>query len=194
MISAFVNSPEKQDELQEAIEKTKDIKLYKRLLIIQLSSKGKSVKELSDEFSLCKHTIRAYIHKYNQGGIQAVVPHYAKGNHTKFTLSKEEWEELLRQSPSQFEKLDTPARNWTQKLLVKYFKEYHGIEVTQSGVCKCLQKMKIKWNRGKLKVTSSDPLYTIKRARIEELKEKAVAGNLSSDDAKEAGNKKKERD
>lgn len=185
MISALVDSPEKQEELEKAIEKAKDIKLYKRLLIIQLSSKGKSVKELSNEFGLCRHTIRAYIHKYNQGGIQAVVPCYAKGNHRKFTLTKEEWEELLRQSPSQFEKLDTGARNWTQKLLVKYFKEYHGISVTQTGICKCLRRMKIKWNRGKLKVTSPDPLYTIKRARIEELKEKAVACLPSSQAGRE---------
>lgn len=46
--------------------------------------------------------------------------------------------------------------------------------------------MGIKWNRGKLKVTSHDPFYTLKRERVEELKKKAKSGTLSSHDATDA--------
>ncbi len=40
-----------------------------------------------------------------------------------------------------------------------------------------LKRMKIKWNRGKLKVTSPDPLYTVKQERVDTPK-KSPDGNV----------------
>lgn len=67
-----------------------------------------------------------------------------------------------------------------------YCQEYLSISVTQTAICKCLSKLGIKWNRGKLKVTSPDALYSVKRERVEKLREKALQGNLSSHDAENA--------
>jgi hypothetical protein len=63
---------------------------------------------------------------------------------------------------------------------VSYCQEYLSISVTQTTICKCLAKLGINWNRGKLTVTSPDPLYSVKRARVSKLKEKALLGNLST--------------
>jgi hypothetical protein len=46
------------------------------------------------------------------------------------------------------------------------------VTVTQPAISECLKRDKIRWNRGKLKVTSPDPLYTVKRERVEALKKK----------------------
>lgn len=186
MIFAVINSPKQQEELKQAISNAQEVKWYKRLKIIQLSSSGKSVPQLSVEFDLCPLTIRHYIHHYTKGGLEALAPSYGKGGFQKLKLRKEEWEEVLHQSPSQFEKLSTACRNWTQKLLVSYCQEYLSISVTQTTICKCLAKLGLKWNRGKLTVTSPDPLYRVKRARVKELKEKAKQGILSSHDAENA--------
>ena len=150
MIFAFINSQKQQEELKQAISDTKEVKWYKRLKIIQLSSSGKSVPQLSVEFDLCPLTIRKYIHQYTKGGLESLSPSYGKGGFQKLKLRKEEWEEVLHQSPSQFEKLNTACRNWTQKLLVSYCQEYLSISVTQTTICKCLAKLGLKWNRGKL--------------------------------------------
>jgi hypothetical protein len=101
-------------------------------------------------------------------------------------MTKAEWEELLHRSPCQFEKLNTGARNWSQKLLVQYCSQYLGVQITQSAISGILKRLDIRWNRGKLRVTSPDPLYTVKRERIETLKKKAKAGTLSSHDATDA--------
>jgi ribosomal protein L32 len=72
MIFAFINSPKQQEELKQAISDAKEVKWYKRLKIIQLSSTGKSVRkphrrqrltvpQLSVEFDLCPLTIRHYV-------------------------------------------------------------------------------------------------------------------------------------
>jgi len=92
-------------------------------------------------------------------------------------LTKAQWEELLRRSPSQFETLNTSARNWKKELLVNYCEHELGLKITQSALCMLFDRLGIKWNRGKLKVTSPDPLYTVKRERYETLKKKQNRAN-----------------
>lgn len=92
----------------------------------------------------------------------------------------------MRRSPCQFEKLNTGARNWTQKLLAQYCSVYLDVQITVPAISILLKRLGIKWNRGKLKVTSPDPLYMVKRERVETLKGKALSGTLNSYDATDA--------
>ena len=162
--------PEDRELLESEMKATKDAKWYRRLKIIELSSQGKTVLELANLFVVSKATIRDYIHRYNEGGIGNLRAKRSPGRPVKIALSKAEFEELLHQSPCQSDKLDTAVRNWTQELLIAYFEMYHDFKVTQSAISKRLKQLGLSWNRGKLKVTSPDPLYTLKRERINELK------------------------
>jgi len=165
---------EKMELLQTELSSTKDLKWYIRLKIIQLSAQGLSVPKLAKQFDVSKATIREYIKRYNSGGLNALKRANSKGRRPKIALTKEQWEELLHQSPCQFDKLNTNARNWTQEILSLYCHEYLKVKMNQSSICMLLKRMKIKWNRGKLKVTSPDPLYTVKRERVDELKKSQV--------------------
>ncbi|MBC8231520.1 helix-turn-helix domain-containing protein [bacterium] len=182
MIYAKVN-PEAIEVLETELKKPKDGNWYRRLKIIHLSSQGYTVPQLSCFFDLSSATVRDYIKRYNQGGLAALKPNYGNGRPVKINLSKEEWEELLHQSPCQlwkramhyrvYEKLHTGAQNWTQQMLRKYLALYHHVLVAQSTLSTLIQRLGIRWNRGKLKVTSPDPLYQVKRERIDQLKKKA---------------------
>ena len=88
----------------------------------------------------------------------------------KIPLTKAAWEDLLHQSPAQFERVQTGARNWTQELVQRYLGEYDQISVTQQAISAAIKRHQVSWNRGKLRVTSPDPRYTVKRERIETLK------------------------
>ena len=171
MIYAQV-SDDNRKQLQNELADTKDVRWYRRLKIIDLSSVGKTVPQLTEIFDLSSSTVRDYIHRYNSGGIAVLRRSYSPGRPKKIAVEKEQWEELLHRSPAQFEKLNTAARNWTQELLVEYCHKYLSVEITQGRLCQILKTLGIKWNRGKLKVTSPDPLYTVKRKRIETLKKK----------------------
>lgn len=173
----FANvSPEDSERIAEAMKQTKDIRLYQRLHIIQLSSKGKSVPELTDLFERCADTVRKYIKSYNHGGLAGLKRRSSPGAPTQIPFSKADWEELLHQSPSQFARLETAARNWNQELLVAYLRCYHGVTVTRQAVTASLKRHGVRLNRGRLKVTSPDPLYTVKRDRIDALKKKPNRG------------------
>lgn len=169
-------SPEASEELSQALKQASDAKWYRRLKIIQLSSQRTSVPQLATLFDLCTATVRDYIKRYNAHGLAGLKRQSSDGAPAKMPLAKQEWEELLHQSPSQFDRLQTGARNWTQELVVEYLRTHYDITVTQPAVSLCLKHHKISWNRGALKVTSPDPLYTVKRERIDTLKKKRPPG------------------
>ena len=164
--------------IEENLKATKDAKWYRRLKIIQLSFLGETVSKLSKTFDVCKATVRYYIKRYNGGGLESLKRRNSNGRPPKIKLTKEQWEELLHRSPCQFEKLNTGARNWTHKLLSQYCHQYLDVQITSSAIGMLLKRLDIKWNRGKLKVTSPDPLYTVKRERVETLEKKAESGQL----------------
>jgi transposase len=175
MVFANVSAQEK-DMLVEELKHASDSKWYRRLKIIHLSSQRKPVPELAMLFDVCKDTVRQYMKRYNTGGIAGLKRHSSPGAPQKIPLTKAEWEELLHQSPSQFDRLQTGARNWTHELLIEYFQHDYDVSVVQSTISECLKRHKIRLNRGKLKITSPDPLYTVKRERIDRVKKKRNRG------------------
>ena len=48
-----------------------------------------------------------------------------------------------------------------------------------------MRRVGIRWRRAKLKVHSPDPLYQVKRARVEHLRQRTIRGELSPTDAKQ---------
>ena len=97
MIFARVETEETQQQLQQAIKEADKPYIYRRLLIIRLSTQGKTVNELSCWFQLTPLTIRNYIHADNTGGIQGLMPHKKPGRRVKLSLTKEQWLEILHQ-------------------------------------------------------------------------------------------------
>ena len=92
-----------QEELKTAISEAQNAIWYRRLKIIDLSAQGHRVPELAHLFDLGEASVRRYIKQYNEGGLANLQPGQSPGRHTSIPLSKEEWEDLLAQRPSQFE-------------------------------------------------------------------------------------------
>jgi transposase len=172
MIFAQVETKKAKKELQEALKGAKKSYLYRRLLIIQLSSEGKSVPELASMFLLSQAMVRQYIHDYNDGGLVKLRPKKKPGRKAKFSLSQEQWSEILHQSPCLFEKLECANHNWTLQLLASYIKEYHGVSMSLSGIWYQLRQAKITMGRSKLRIPCQDADYIVKRQRVEGLKKK----------------------
>jgi transposase len=179
MIYAKVNAQQKA-VLDIELNNTADAKWYCRLKIIDLSGQGFSVPELSRWFDLGPGAIRRYIHAYNEAGLDGLRPGYGQGRPPTLTWTKAEWLDLLSQSPADLALLESGAQNWTQALLRQYLAAYHQIQVTQATLSKALRRAGIRWRRAKWRVHSPDPLYVVKRQRIAELQQLALAGSLTS--------------
>jgi transposase len=179
MIYAKIDAQQKA-QLDAAMNSTTDAKWYRRLKVIDLSGQGYSVPELSRLFDLGAGAIRRYIHDYNEAGLDELRPAYGPGRPPTLAWTKSEWLDLLSQSPADLTLLDSGAHNWTHALLAQYLAAYHQLQVTQTTISRSLRRVGIRWRRAKARVYSPDPLYVVKRQRIAELQQLALAGHLSS--------------
>ena len=180
----FAKVDEEQEKaLEKEMDKTSSKKWYRRLMIIKLSGQGYQVRPLSKMFKLHANTIRDYIDRYNEGGIEGLAPDPESGRPKTLVWSQAEWLELLNQAPSQFDKLETGAQNWTQEMIATYLEAYHQVKVSQAAVSQLMRSAGVRWKRAKHRVKSPDPLYTVKRQRLNRLVTKAKEGTLTSDDA-----------
>jgi putative transposase len=182
MIFARIETEEACEQLQQEIKEAKKPYIYRRLLIIQFSASGKTVNELAALFQLTPLTIRNYIHGYNHGGILGLMPAKKPGRRRKCQLTKEQWLDILHQSPETFEELGCASHNWTLELLAEYLKRYHGVQMHPSSVWHLLRRHKINMGRSQWKRTEPSPEYRVKRQKVETLKKKAEACELTSDD------------
>lgn len=182
MLYAIVDE-QGQNELKDEMKRTTDKKWYRRLKIIDLSAQGYSVPQLGVLFDLSNQTIRTYLKSYNEGRLGALKAGYGQGRPRILDWSKSQWLDLLHQPPQHFDQLHSGAINWTQELLQQYFAHYHHLQLSQGTICKAIKRAGVGWRRAKLSVKSPDPLYSVKRQRVEQLKQKALNGTLSSQDA-----------
>ena len=67
--------------------------------------------------------------------------------------------------------------------MAQYLAKYEDIEMSQASVSLMLKRVGIKWKRAKARIKSPDPLYVIKRQRVEALKAKAESNTLTSGEA-----------
>lgn len=180
----YVNiDTEGQKELKAELKTTQNAKWYRRLKALDLSADGHSAPKIAAILDLHGTTVRGYIKKYNQGGLANLSPHYRAGRPQTITWDKEEWLALIHQAPSDFAKLESGARNWTQEIIQRYFAAYQELTVTRTTISKTLKRVGIAWRRAKLTVKSPDPMYIVKRSRINDLKKKALTGTLTSEAA-----------
>ena len=150
MICAKVNETER-DEIKIALKGAQKVKWYRRVKVIDLSTRGQTVSKIAEIIDLNENTVRVYINRYNTGGLAGLKANYGSGRKGSINLSKEELSEILERSPSQFEKLESGARNWNQGLMKVYLKQYHQLEVSQSVISDTFKRLGIPWNRAKKK-------------------------------------------
>lgn len=178
MIYAKVDT-QAQVELAKAMKKTAKPKQYRRFKAIDFSGQGFSVKEIASLLDFSEATVRTLIHRYNEAGLAGLSFGYGTGRPIAIEWTIEEWQDLLAQAPASFDQLSTGAQNWTQNLLRDYLASYHGLKLSQMTISNALKRVGLNWKRAKLRTHSPDPLYVVKRERVEQLKRLAKAGELT---------------
>lgn len=136
--------------------------------------------EIADFLDLHPATVRSYIKRFQAGGFEGLKAAHRSGRPAKLSWTKAQWDDLLAQAPSDFEKLNSGAKNWTQELLRQYFKHYQEVVISQPTLAQTLKAAGIRWRRARLRIHSPDPLYLVKRERVEGLRQMALTGELST--------------
>ena len=174
--SSVVLTEEQRSELVRAIRSASNARLYRRLKIVDLASRGRAVEELSELFDVSARSVQHYLQRYRRGGITALPdaprsgrPHKLPPAYDRGPASKATWQRLLDRRPSTIPELGTPSHVWTLALLARYLRLFHGVRVAESTIYNVLSRAGFRRGRTKLTVTSPDPDYESKRRRIEAL-------------------------
>jgi transposase len=169
-------NPEQRAELARALQGAQTARLYRRLKIIDLASRGHCIDELAELFDVSSRSVQHYLERYHRGGLAALPdaprsgrprklpPEYDHGSESQAT-----WQRLLDRRPSTIPELGTPCHVWTLALLARYLDLFHHVRVAESTIYTVLSRSGFRRGRTKLTVTSPDPEYESKRQRIEAL-------------------------
>ncbi len=174
MLRSQLNESELQ-ELEAHLKQAKSQRalIYMDLKIIEFSHEGKPVSEIGQLLGLHPNTVRTIIKKFKAAGFAGLQRKPRGQPEEKLkAYDKGYWEDILSQPPSSFEKLATPAQNWTYDLVQQYLEQYLDIKVTMSTIWNHLRKVGFTSGRAKLSITSPDPDYQVKRHRVEALEKK----------------------
>lgn len=86
----YVFSKEQKEEIVECIKNCKIKRLYKKLEVLHLKSKGKTLKEIAEITEYEEHYISRLINQYFTKGINDYTKNKYEGNNRKLTKEKEE--------------------------------------------------------------------------------------------------------
>lgn len=168
--------PEEQEWIQRLYQQTTHVGLKSRCHMILLSTQHYSVPQIAALLFSSEDTVARCIHAFNRSGLEGLLPQERVGRPAKIT--EEYLKKLLDLVESDPRDLHYPFSTWTTALLALALKEHTGLEVDESSVRRTLHRQGYSVQRPVLSVSSPDPEYDQKCARLHELQQRALAGEI----------------
>ncbi|QAA35314.1 IS630 family transposase [Clostridium manihotivorum] len=142
-------------ELQAAMKKTKNIRMYKRYSVVLKHFQGFQNKVIAEMEGLEEHAVGSYIKKYKVNGLEGLAMKKPSGAPRK--LSPEQEQELIyvitNNTPDEvgFEAI----KNWTIKLICQWVMLNFKIIIKHSSMAVILHRLNLSYTR---------PTYVLKKA------------------------------
>lgn len=147
----------KMQELKTEIKRNRDKNMHVKYMVIYNHLKGESNINIAMIFNICAHTVGAYINKYKNFGLSALLPAPKSGAPKR--LTKEQEEKL-----TQVVAYDTPdnvgfpnKKNWNASLVMQWVNNTFGIKYSHSGMLKVLHRLNLSFTRPTYTLAKADP-------------------------------------
>jgi transposase len=168
--------PEEQEWVHRLYQQTTHVCLKSRCYIILLSAQHYTVPQIAALLFSSEDTVARCIHEFNRSGLEGILPQERVGRPAKIT--EEYLKKLLELVESDPRDLHYPFSTWTAELPALALQEQTGLEVSESSVRRTLHRQGYSAQRPVLSVSSPDPDYEQKCARLQELHQRALAGEI----------------
>lgn len=154
---------EKSSLTQLARSRTRGAGLVRRAQIIVHAVEGLSAPAIAAKMELCGHTVRFWLKRFNERGLQGLEEDLRSGR--PVTYSPQERSTVIRLALTRPADLDLPFACWTLDRLVAYLSE-HGIGMRRSRISEILLDEGLKWRRAETWFGErGDPDFAAKRGR-----------------------------
>ena len=139
-MKALVITKMSSSEIEHLFKVKDEYQIGIRLAVIYLISKGATSRDVASDFPIVKHvTICDWIKRFNQDGIEGLIPKSSPGKPSK--ASNEQLltlkEVILNKSPEEF---GYNTSTWTGPLLIDWIKVNLGIEIKKASIYVWLKK------------------------------------------------------
>ena len=160
-------------ELGAALRRAPDARTYLRMKVVQLSDRGATVQELAALFDMHEQSVRRVLRAYARGGLAALPDAPRPGRPRKLPPEfcrgdgggREAWQRVLDRRPAAIPELDTAAHGWTLRLLARYMRVVHRVEVAESTIYAALSRAGLRLGGTRLPLPESE--YELTRQRVE---------------------------
>jgi transposase len=169
-------SAEEHEWVHRLYQDTTHMGLKSRCHIILLSAERYGVPQIASLLASLEDTVARCIHEFNRSGLDQILPQGRVGRPAKIT--EEFLKKLLELVESDPRDLGYPFSTWTAELLAMALQEQTGLQVSESSVRRTLHGQGYSVQRPVLSVSSPDPEYEQKCARLQELQRRAEAGEI----------------
>lgn len=152
----------KIDELKSAMKETKDVRMYKRYLVILRHLEGASNVDIAKMVSLEQHAVGDYIRNYNIKGVSGLVMKHSTGARRKLNKDQEALivKTVANKTPDEvgFES----RKNWTIEIIRQWVIKNFDITMSHRGIHEVLHRLNLSYTR---------PTYVLKKADKEKQEE-----------------------
>ena len=167
---------EEQKWVHRLYQQTTHVGLKSRCHIILLSAQHYPVPQIAALLFSSEDAVARCIHAFNRSGLEGILPQERVGRPVK--LTEEYLKRLLELVESDPRDLHYPFSIWTAELLALALNEQTGLQVSESSVRRALHRQGYSVQRPVLSVSSPDPEYEQKCARLNALQQRALAGEI----------------
>lgn len=139
-------SDEEREMIQQtARSRTAAVREVERARIIQASSAGQSVGEISASLQLQEAKVRKWIQRFNTAGLVGLADVPRSGRPATYTA--EAVSEVVAAALTDPQTLDLPFASWTLDRLEAYLNEVKGIGIKRSRIDDLLVREGLRWRQ-----------------------------------------------
>lgn len=149
---------------QLAHSRTEPAGLVQRARMILLSKQGKGVIEVAEQLHVCDRTVRRWIYRFNEAGVEGLRDQSRQGRPP--TYSQEQRSEVVAASLTDPQSLGLPFGGWTLDRLQAYLNDEKGIPIKRSRIAEILAAEGLRWRTQERWFTEKaqlDPAFAEKR-------------------------------
>ena len=168
-------TPEQTSELEDIFRNTKSHRLRNRCQAILMAARGRSRAHIAEDLQVNPRTVRRWILRFNEGGIEGLAPDAAPGQPRKISPENAELiRSWVEKGPA---KCGLDRANWTFEELAQHLWRTKGIRVSYETVRRCCLEMDIRPYRPTYKYMRADPKKQAQaRVDLADLKQKPWPG------------------
>jgi transposase len=161
-----VLTPEEEQAVREvAHSRTAEARLRDRARICWLSHQGLSVGAITRTVGMADGTVRLWITRFNEGGLDGLRDRRRGGRPATYT--PEQVGELIATSLTDPQTFGLPFGSWTLDRLAAYLNEERGIAMQRSRIGEILQAEGLRWRQQETWFGERpDPAFAAKRGRL----------------------------